>query len=224
MCMAESRGRGHKNLDLRKVLQCMLLGAFFLFAKASAMGQQKPEAQTPTEPQVDHRLLQIKRICVKNFGDDLLGKQVKEMVIARLFEAKRFTLTEDCERADHELKGSVTERAEHVSRSESEGISVGHGAVGGGSSGGTTVVVGGGGSVAAHENLSSSETKAHAVVTLLIVENKEKDIVWATSMESTGGKTKGAIGDAAERAARRFLRDVERAEKVPDKQEKTRQP
>ena len=43
--------------------------------------------------------------------------------------------------------------------------------------------------------------------------DKDGEILWATSLESTGGKTKGAIGDAAERAARKLLRDLERAEK-----------
>jgi hypothetical protein len=48
------------------------------------------------------------------------------------------------------------------------------------------------------------------------VVDHEGEILWAASMESTGGKTKSAIGDAAERAVRRLLRDIERAEKQKD--------
>ncbi len=80
---------------------------------------------------------------------------------------------------------------------------------------------------AGHESLSSAETKEHAVVTLRLV-NKEGEVLWAVSNESSGGKTKGAIGDAADRAARRLLRDIERAEKqaakADSKKETTSEP
>ena len=157
---------------------------------------------------------------MQQFGDDPLGVQAHEMVIAKLFEARRFSLTENCDRADYVIKGSVTERLERVSRSESEGIGFGErasssqssssrfGSAGSSSSSSVAAAVTG----STHESLSSSEVKQQAAVTLRLVD-KEGDIIWAISLESAGGKTKGAIGDAAERATRRFLRDIERAEK-----------
>ena len=141
---------------------------------------------------VSPRLSQIKRVCVQNFGSDVLGQQVQEIVIAKLFESKQFSLTEDCSRADYVLKGSVTERTSQLPRSESEGFSAGSGS--------------------AHESLSSSETKTQAVVTLRIVD-KEGEIIWATIQESPIGKSKGAVTLAAEQAVRKLLRDKERAEK-----------
>jgi hypothetical protein len=185
-------------------------------------GQEKPNAAPHDEPQIDPRILEVKRICV-DFGDDALGRQVKEMVIAKLFEARRFSLTEKCEPPDFtgsKLRGSVSERADHTYRSESEGVGFG-GVAGARADFGTGAVAGVTGN--AHESLSSSEVKQSAVVTLRIVD-KDGEIIWAISQESTGGKTKGAIGDAAERAIRRLLRDIERAEKQSEKKRTVKQP
>ncbi len=191
----------------RPVFGFMLVGFLLLFHGLGG-GQEKPNAKPPNESGIDPRILQAKRICVHNFGEDPLGIQVQEMVIAKLFESKRFSLTENCERADVVLKGSITERSESKFRSESEGV--GFGASGSASDRVSSASASASGNV--HESLSSSEIKQQAVVTLRVVD-KEGDILWATSQESAGGKTKGAIGFAAERAVRRLLRDIEKAEK-----------
>ena len=187
----------------RRTLPGAILAAGLLLFGGFGWAQTKPAGAPPTEQAVDPRILQVKRLCIQKFGEDALGVQVQEMVIAKLFESKRFSLTENCELAQFALKGSITERSKQAFGSESESVSFGQGA--------------------AHENLSSSQTKEQAVVTLRLVD-REGDIVWAISQESTGGKTKGAIGDAAERAVRRLLRDIERAEKSTQKQEKPSQP
>lgn len=210
---------------------CLLLIGAFVLVPGSGRCQEKVNAAPTTEGAVDSRILQVKRVCVRNFGEDALGTQVKEMVIAKLFESKRFTLTENCERADFELKGSITERTEHTYRSESEGVSFGKrvsasesqssrvGSVSGSSSSSAAAGVSG----ADHESLASSGVKQLAAVTLRVV-SKEGDIIWAISLESSSGKTKGAIGDAAERAVRHLLRDIERAEKQVQKPQKPNQP
>lgn len=164
--------------------------AVALMAAGAAWSQEKlKETAPPPEPAANPRLLQVKRVCVQNFGDDALGVQVREMVIAKLFESKRFSLTENCEKAEFALKGTVIEKGEFSQRGEQEGAS----GIGG-------------------ERLYSTDQKKHATVTLRLVD-KDGEILWASSQESTGGKTKGAIADAADRAVRKFLRDIERAEK-----------
>ncbi len=187
-------GKQVKPPPMRQVFGFMLVGLLLLFHVLGG-GQEKPNAKPANESGLDPRILQVKRICVEAFGQDSLGIQVQEMVIAKLFASKRFSLTENCERADVILKGSITERNESKSGSESEGV--GFGASGSGN---------------VHESLSSSEIRQQAVVTLRVVD-REGDILWATSQESAGGKTKGAIALAAERAVRRLLRDIEKAEK-----------
>jgi len=188
----------------------------FLLIPLSIQAQQDPVPQPESEPLVHARLVPIKRVCVQGFGPDVLGQQAQEIVIAKLFESRKFSLTEDCDRADYVLKGSVTERATQLARSESEGIGFGErvaasessrvGDVGSSSSASTAV------SGSAHESLSSSEAKIQALVTLRIVD-KEGEIIWATIQESPTGKSKGAVTLAAEQAVRRLLRDKERAEK-----------
>ena len=167
-----------------------MLAAMLLWGSVAAWSQEKPkDTSPPAEPAANPRLLQVKRVCVQNFGDDALGVQVREMVIAKLFESKRFSLTENCGKADFALKGTVIEKGEFSQRGEQEGAS----GIGG-------------------ERLYSTDQKKQATVTLRLVD-KDGEILWASSQESTGGKTKGAIADAADRAVRKFLRDIERAEK-----------
>jgi hypothetical protein len=191
--------------------------AALLFTCGVAWSQEKPkDTAPPAEPAANPRLLQVKRICVQNFGDDALGVQAREMVIAKLFESKRFSLTENCAKADFVLKGAVTERNDRAFREESEGIGFGVSAAGSESSGAGSNRSGSSASASARgdsrETLASSENKQHAAVTMRLVD-KDGEILWAASLESTGGKTKGAIGDAADRAVRKFLRELERAEK-----------
>jgi hypothetical protein len=192
-----------------------VLLAAILLAAIPVWSQEKPKETAP-EPAANPRLAQVKRVCVQNFGDDALGVQAREMVIARLFESKRFSLTENCAKADFVLKGAVTERSDREFREESEGIGFGASASGSSSSGSgagrTGTSASGSARADTRETLASSKTVQHAAVTMRLVD-KDGEILWAASLESTGGKTKGAIGDAAERAARKLLRDIERAEK-----------
>ena len=195
--------------------EVLLAGALLLLG-GTAWSQEKPKETAPPAEPADPRLRQVKRICVQNFGDDALGVQAREMVIARLFESKRFSLTENCAKADFVLKGAVTERNDRAFREESEGVGIGVGAAASESSGAGINRTGTSASASARgdarETLASSVTKQQAAVTMRLVD-KDGEILWAASMESTGGKTKGAVGDAAERAVRKLLRDIERAEK-----------
>ena len=193
-----------------------ILAAMLLWSSVVAWSQEKPKEATLAEVAANPRLLQVKRVCVQNFGDDALGVQAREMVIAKLFESKRFSLTENCGKAEFVLKGAVTERNDRAFRQESEGVGFGVSAAASDSSGAGAGRTGTSASASARgdarETLASSENKQHAAVTMRLVD-KEGEILWAASMESTGGKTKGAIGDAADRAVRKLLRDLERAEK-----------
>jgi hypothetical protein len=200
----------------KRILFCILaIGALQIRA---ASAQEKPAPTPAATPPPDTRLLQLKRLCVDEFPESILDKQVREMVIAQLFESKRFTLTEKCERADARIKGTVTQQRSQVSRSESEGVSAGREAAAASASGGSVSVGAVGGQLSAHESLSSSQMKEHAAVTIRLID-REGDIIWAITLESDGGKNKGAVGDAAERVVKRLIRDIERAEEA-QKQEK----
>jgi hypothetical protein len=61
------------------------------------------------------------------------------------------------------------------------------------------------------ENESSSvkERKHEAMASVRLV-NKEGDVVWSTTQESTGAKFRGATADVADKITRQLLGDVER--------------
>lgn len=59
------------------------------------------------------------------------------------------------------------------------------------------------------ERLFSIETLSRASVTLRLT-NREGDIIWAYTQDSAGGKTKGAVSDAVDRAIRQLGRELGR--------------
>jgi hypothetical protein len=187
-----------------------------LLAAPCAGGQAQTPAKSAPEAAPSARLAAVKRLCVQPLGDDAISLQVREMVIAKLFESRRFSLTENCDKADFVLKGTVTERSDRAFRSETESLGARASVAGsesersGAARTGTSASASAG--LDARETLTSSEAKQQAAVTLRLVD-KDGEILWAFSSESTGGKTKGAIGDAADRAVARLLRDIQRAEK-----------
>ncbi len=101
--------------------------ALFVCLTQTSPGSQKQTASPPEKAvatqstntvnpagdevqEVAKKLLQVKRIYVENFGDDLVSKQIHAMVISSLSESKRFIVTENKEKADAILKGAALEK------------------------------------------------------------------------------------------------------------------
>lgn len=122
---------------------------------------------------------------------------------------QRFKVSENCEKADATLKGAVFERAEK--RARGEGESTDFGVAAGGVSASGAGLTAGLGAVAggSSERLFSIETLSRASVTLRLT-NREGDIIWAYTQDSAGGKTKGAVSDAVDRAIRQLGRELGR--------------
>jgi hypothetical protein len=156
-------------------------------------------------------LASIKRICVEKFsGDETKAAPARDIAIASLFEANRFTISEKCDKVDAILRGTVSEDKGQQERSESEGAAIRRGSAavsgGGGGFSGAAASVGAAGS----ESLSSSETKWQASVALRLV-TPDGDVIWAGSQDSGGGKIKSAMSDAVDRAVKQLARAVEKA-------------
>src|SRR6185437_13840607 len=66
-------------------------------------------------------------------------------------------------------------------------------------------------SVGVGENESSSihERKHEALTTVRLV-NKDGDVIWSTTQESTGAKFRGASADVADKIARQLTADLDR--------------
>jgi curli biogenesis system outer membrane secretion channel CsgG len=189
-----------------------------LFAQAAPLNKSTQDAKRVPDSESSsdsERLRAIKRICVvKLAGDERIAGQVQDMLVSSLFASKRFTVTENCERADAILKGTTAESKERLSRYEDEGIGFGKrvGGVsgswdrsGGSVSGGSAGVAG-----AASETLASSTEKTNAALALRLV-TKDGDIIWATVEESTGNRIKGPAADLADRAVKHLIREIEKA-------------
>jgi len=152
------------------------------------------------------RLLSVKRICVdKLVAEGATADAARELAIASLFASKRFAVTEKCEAADAVLKGAVVEKSGFKSQSEGEATSFG---AAGGRADRYSAAIGAVGFGSA-EKLGSAETRWSASVSIRLVD-KDGDVLWAHSFDSPGGKAKGALADAVERAVKQLLRDVER--------------
>lgn len=224
--MSQKKRESMSTVNLNEERQMGFMGArgilivVMLLFPLRASSQASAGTQKSEEPKVNAKLALVKRVCVQGFGTDTLGNQAQETLIAKLFESNRFSITENCEKADFVLKGSIVERTEVTQRSESEGIGFGQAGSTSTSSSSKVGNVGSSSSSAAagrsagntYESLSSSEVKQQAALTLRIV-GKDGEVIWANSQETAGGKSKSAVGLAAEMAVRRLLRDIGRAEK-----------
>lgn len=179
-----------------------LVGA--LFSILPGLAGQGP----PGSPGGAAGLLSLKRLCVEKFsGESTEGTRARELAIASLFASKRFSLHENCAKAEAILKGSVSLEREHRVRSESEGIDFSASASGSGDSGRSAAAAKGGTS----ERLFSAETGSQASVTLRIVD-KDGEILWAHTEESRAGKVKSSLAQAVDHAVKQLLREIEKAQ------------
>lgn len=182
-------------------LSFFVLGTFML---GSLSGAQTPEGPQPPNP----ALATVKTICVETFaGDPSLVQAVKEIAIAALYGAKRFTISERCDKTDAVLKGAVIEKAGTRVRAEGEGAGFGVAAGAASTTAAAIGAVAGGSS----EALYSRESQTQVSVTARLVD-KDGLVIWAHTQESPGGRIKGPVVDAVERALRQLVRDVERAQ------------
>lgn len=174
-----------------------------LLAGGTVLGQ----TPAPPRPSLSH----VQRVCVDKFtGEDALIAPVREIAIAAMFGLKRFVITENCSRADATLKGAVLERT--TERVRGEGETTGFGTVVGAAAANRSRAVAAiaGNSGLADEQLYSAESGTAASVTLRLV-TQDGDVLWAYTQDSPGGKSKGAVADAVERAVKQLERELNRA-------------
>ncbi len=185
---------------------------------------QQPQAptvsETPTaaakatpvtaDDDLSAKLLKVKRIYVESFGDDPVARQVQAMVVASLTESKKFSVTENKDRADAVLKGSGIEKTSQELHAYKDSTSAGV-------AGGGVDALGAGGFGAAGAGISDSsaatETIHEARVSVRLID-KDGDVLWATTQESKGAKYKGASADVADKVVKQLLRDVTKLAKA----------
>lgn len=187
---------------------CTVRLALMALALAQVVSADEPNQAQPT------KIGDIKRLCVVPVftGDEQSAGLARESAMAALFSLKRFTVTENCDNADAFLKGAVTERSGERTRAEGEGVGFGRAAGAARADRSSAAAAVGAVSGSNSEGLYSSETRFQAAVVLRIT-NRAGDVIWAHTQDSQGGKVRGAVTDAIERAVRQLARDLDR--KVP---------
>jgi hypothetical protein len=180
-----------------------------------------PQSVLHTETNLSEKLLGAKRIFVGHFGDDPINKTLEAMVIDALTASKRFTITENKQRADLVLKGYSLEKTTQEAHAVADSTVVA-GAAGGhsasvsgvsGPAGGSVSGSSSGGFVTRHLGISdyqaSVETVNDARMAVRLV-STDGDVVWSTTQESKGAKYKGAMADVAEKVVKQLLYDIEK--------------
>ncbi|MGC8794365.1 MAG: hypothetical protein ACP5U2_13335 [Bryobacteraceae bacterium] len=183
-------------------------------AAATNLAAQNPEA-TDLEQQRLLELLKVRRVYVDRLTGGEVAAHIREMILAALHSAKLFVVTENPERADAILRGSAEDLVYTDTFASSEGLSA-RGSFGTGSTR-TTETQGRRtyASVGVGEDSSTriAERRHEASAAVRLV-NKDGDVIWATTQESTGGKFRGASADVADKITRRLVADYERARRV----------
>lgn len=201
------------------------------FSVRPAQAQQvKETARQGTDVEIAAKLLNVKRIYVDSFGDDVASKQLQAMVINALSESKKFIITENKEKADAVLRGAALEKSAQEFHSSSDATSVGaaagghSGSISGSSVHGTGSISGSesGGFAAKHigtsDSVASTETINDARLAVRLV-SSDGDVLWTSTKESHGAKYKGASADVADQVVKQLLSDLARLQSPPKQKE-----
>ena len=162
---------------------------------------------------LSRQLLSLKRVYVDRLTGGETADQMRDLVISSLQGAKLFVLTENQDRADAFIRGAAEDLVFTEQFQTSEGVNV-RASIG--SRGASTRSGTGGASASVGENESSNirERKHEALATVRLV-NKDGDVMWSTTQESTGAKFRGASADVADKITRALLAEYERLRKKP---------
>ena len=165
------------------------------------------------------QLLTVKRVYVDKLTGGESAASLRDLIMSSLQAAKLFVLTENPDRADATLRGAASDSVFTDTYQSSESADL-RGAVGTGSrstraaTSAASGAVGRGFSAGAgdHESSDIRERKHEAMATVRLV-NKDGDVMWSTTQESTGAKFRGASADVAEKISRALADEFARLRK-----------
>jgi hypothetical protein len=170
------------------------------------------------------QLLTVKRVYVDRLTGGETAAQMRDLIMSSFQSSKLFILTEKEERADMTLRGAAEDLIFTDQFSSSEGVNM-RGATSSSSGSGTSSRYNGAGSgydtrsgrtmslgVGENESSNTKERRHEALATVRLV-NKDGDVIWSTTQESTGAKFRGASADVADKITRQLISDYERLRK-----------
>jgi hypothetical protein len=162
-------------------------------------------------------LLQVKRIYVNRLTGNGTAEALRELIISGIDSTKLFVLTDNPDRADAVLKGAADDNTFTDMYDTNSSVSTHEG---GGRYSSAKSVLGLGSGTAANAGGAESDShhlreRKHEAYASVRLCNRDGDVIWSTTQESTGGKFRGASSDVAAKVARQLQLDVERAH-TPD--------
>ena len=166
------------------------------------------------------QLLTVKRVYVDRLTGGETAAQMRDLLMTSLEGAHLFIVTENMDRADMILRGAAEDLIFTDQFSSSEGINM-HGGASSNSGQGTSTHFNGAGSgydsrsgrsfnvgIGENDSTNIKERRHEALATVRLV-NKDGDVVWSTTQESTGARFRGASADVADKIAKQLAADIE---------------
>ncbi|HWQ56699.1 MAG TPA: hypothetical protein VN442_23635 [Bryobacteraceae bacterium] len=188
----------------------MWMGIVLAAALVQATAPPADENKT-IEEQALRELLKVRRVYVDRLGGGETAAQLRDMIVSSLQSARLFVVTENQERADAILRGSGEDLVYTDTHASSESLSA-RGSVGSTKTSTRRGEYAGFG-LGESESTRSTERRHEASAAVRLV-NKDGDVIWSTTQESTGGKFRGASADVADRITRILKEDFDRARRL----------
>jgi len=158
------------------------------------------------------QLAEVQRVFVDRLTGGETAAQMRDLLISSLHNTKLFVLTENAERADAILRGAAEDLVYTEQFSATDRVDLRAGA-GTGTSRSATASRGLNVSVGDDDSVSMHERKHEALATVRLV-NREGDVIWSTTQESSGAKFRGASADVAEKVTRQLVEDYGRVKRA----------
>lgn len=167
------------------------------------------------------QLVNVKRVFVDRLTGGETAAQIRDLIITALENTKLYIITENPDRADLMMHGAAEDLIFTDTFQSSEGVNMRGGtSVSSGSGTGTRFNGAGSGYESrssrainlgvGDESSSNIRERRHEAFASVRLVNKDGDVIWATTQESTGGKYRGASADVADKIARQLSDDVGR--------------
>lgn len=166
-------------------------------------------------PSPDPALLKIRRVYVDPLTGGEDAARIRDLVITAIQNLKLFTITETSERADTFLRGAASDDSYDDTFSASDRINARTSV---GTTYGSTRATryssaqskpGVDVSIGEDDSFHVEERKHDAMATIRLVD-KDGDVIWSTTKESSGGKFRGASADVADKIAKQLVADFEK--------------
>lgn len=171
----------------------VLLAPWSYGAVMHIAGSPQSNAREQVTPELQAKLISIKRIYVDPVGDDAASKKFYGMLVSSFADSKLFIITENKDKADAVLKVTASENSHQEMHSLKD----------------KAAAVTGRGAVATDDSVANTETINEASISARLVA-ADGDVVWTTTQESKGAKYASASADAASKVVKQLVRDLEK--------------